>query len=947
MRFLLCLWLFACSRTVTKPSVFEEEPVLPEDSDSDGDGYAFYEDCDDNDPNVNENAIEICDGIDNNCNGDIDEGTLSFFYIDIDGDGFGDENSMVESCDTPEGYVPIPNDCNDEDDTIYPGAPEYCDGIDSNCDGLIDENVTEALFADLDGDGFGDPDTPAEGCEGSEGLVANDLDCDDTDSNINPYSEEVCDLQDNNCDGQIDEGVQNTYYLDDDADLYGSDVSTQACEQPSGYTSVSGDCNDSNPLVNPAAVEICDNLDNDCNQIVDEGLPELTFYSDGDGDGYGDSNSNIQACMQPSGVVSNSDDCDDLNPSVYPGAVELCDGLDNNCNQQVDDGLPFQNYYSDTDGDGFGDPNVLQQACLQPSGTTVDNSDCNDNDININPGAAEICDGLDNNCNQQIDDGLNFSNYFDDDDMDGFGDPSSVLSACFQPNGTVLNGFDCDDSNIDVNPAVTEVCDGIDNDCDGTIDVAASDALPFYPDLDSDGFGSGNPIYTCVQPLGYSEFDTDCDETDIAINPSAVEICDGIDNDCNQLVDDSVVFTDYYLDGDGDGFGNANLSLSACQQPSGYSINSFDCDDSNIEVNPSAVEVCNGLDDDCDGTTDVGAADATAYYPDLDLDGFGFGVPLYECVQPSGYSEFDTDCNDFDNAINPSAVELCDGIDNDCNQLVDDVISQYYYSDLDGDGFGDSSTGVMACAQPSGTVTNADDCDDSDFDVNPSAFETCNNVDDNCDGVIDEPNSSAPLWYYDGDGDGYGGGVTANTCSPPSDFTAMDGDCDDSDFLTNPGATDTCDGYDNDCDGVVDSALDCPCNYETYDGHAYLFCESAQNWYNALNGCEAWGYSLAAVNSPAEQTWLQNRTYSFSTWAWWWIGFHDLNAPNWLEPASGWEWTSGEPVSDVFWAGGQPDNYYNEDCAHFYPNGTWNDLECTRSYYSNTPIYFICESLEP
>ena len=151
--------------------------------------------------------------------------------------------------------MPIPNDCNDEDSSIYPGAPEYCDGIDSNCDGVLDENVTETLFVDSDGDGFGDPNAPAEGCEGAEGLVANSLDCDDSDAEINPASEEVCDTIDNNCDGQIDEGVQNTYFLDDDGDLYGSDVSTLSCDEPSGYTAVSGDCNDSNPLVNPAAVE--------------------------------------------------------------------------------------------------------------------------------------------------------------------------------------------------------------------------------------------------------------------------------------------------------------------------------------------------------------------------------------------------------------------------------------------------------------------------------------------------------------------------------------------------------------------------------------------------------------------------------------------------------------------------------------------------------------------
>ena len=194
---------------------------------------------------------------------------------------------------------------------------------------------------------------------------------------------------------------------------------------------------------------------------------------------------------------------------------------------------------------------------------------------------------------------------------------------------------------------MSEICDGIDNDCDGTIDVGATDALPYYPDLDSDGFGAGSPLYACAQPLGYSPVDTDCDESDFDINPSALEICDGIDNDCNLLVDDNVIFTDYYLDVDGDGFGDANGVLSACAQPSGYSNNSTDCDDSNINVNPAAAELCNGIDDDCDGTVDVGASDAVA------LPRFGLGWPwgrcsTFECAQPSGYSSVDTDCDDGD-----------------------------------------------------------------------------------------------------------------------------------------------------------------------------------------------------------------------------------------------------------------------------------------------------------
>ena len=116
-------------------------------------------------------------------------------------------------------------------------------------------------------------------------------------------------------------------------------------------------------------------------------------------------------------------------------------------------------------------------------------------------------------------------------------------------------------------------------------------------------WGGQSPL--CLYPaLGILGGLTDCDESDFDVNPSALEICDRIDNDCNLLVDDNVIFTDYYLDGWD--FGDANGVLSACAQPSGYSNNSTDCDDSNINVNPAAAELCNGIDDDCDGTVDVG-----------------------------------------------------------------------------------------------------------------------------------------------------------------------------------------------------------------------------------------------------------------------------------------------------------------------------------------------------
>ena len=151
--------------------------------DQDGDGFTEDEDCDDLDADVNPDASETCDGVDNDCDGEIDEGVMDTYYDDADGDGFGDPSSSVDACEALTGTVPNSNDCDDSDSTIYPGAEELCDGIDNNCDGVVDEDLTsQSWYADSDGDGYGDADDSVEACEQPTGYVDNDWDCDDGDS---------------------------------------------------------------------------------------------------------------------------------------------------------------------------------------------------------------------------------------------------------------------------------------------------------------------------------------------------------------------------------------------------------------------------------------------------------------------------------------------------------------------------------------------------------------------------------------------------------------------------------------------------------------------------------------------------------------------------------------------------------------------------------------------
>ena len=468
--------------------------------DNDGDGFPANEDCDDEDPGVRPDAIEVCNGIDDDCNDLVDDTVLGLWYTDADSDTYGDPATEAEACEGEGGQVADNTDCDDQDAEVNPGAEEICNGVDDDCDGELDEDVLLTVWIDADGDGWGEPGTEVEACELLSGEALQGGDCDDTRDDVSPAADEVCDEADNDCDGDIDEEVLSTFYADADEDGYGdASTATEACDVPTGFVEDATDCDDSKAPVNPGATEVCNGVDDNCDGDTDEdsAADAGTWYTDGDGDGYGTGAGTV-SCEQPSGTSTNDTDCDDTDGDVNPGATEVCNDVDDDCDGDTDGGaVDAETWYEDGDEDGYGDPGSSTTECDQPSGYLADNTDCDDNDDDVNPGADEECNDEDDDCDGTIDedDAIDAETWYADTDGDGYGDPDSDTQACEQPSGYEDDDEDCDDGDADVNPGETEVCDGADNDCDGTTDNGFTD---------TDGDGTANCVDATVWDYDFS-----------------------------------------------------------------------------------------------------------------------------------------------------------------------------------------------------------------------------------------------------------------------------------------------------------------------------------------------------------------------------------------------------------------------------------------------------------
>ena len=244
---ILSLGLMACG---DKPGGGGDSGI----DDADGDGVAAEDDCDDENSSIRPGAVERCDGIDNNCNGEIDEGLASTWYADADGDGFGDDASASQGCFPTEEYsTAVPGDCDDADPLVHPAGTETCDGRDNDCNGQVDDPSMfdyDTYYADTDGDTFGDPANTTDACMQPLGYVNDDTDCDDADSTVYPGAPEdggtgsgVADGVDNDCDGAIDDNL-----------LYGTGADGAQSITDGSFADIGGACVEVWSVVDDAVV---------------------------------------------------------------------------------------------------------------------------------------------------------------------------------------------------------------------------------------------------------------------------------------------------------------------------------------------------------------------------------------------------------------------------------------------------------------------------------------------------------------------------------------------------------------------------------------------------------------------------------------------------------------------------------------------------------------------
>jgi hypothetical protein len=450
------------------------------------------------------------------------------YYQDLDNDGYGNAAVTQVGCNPIAGYVTNSTDCNDNNNQIHPGAVDIAgNGIDEDCNGFdaplqlgiyeftgtIDCATQEVVATNVPANMiYSIFEAQGTACAAGGGVFNRSgwnttavLDLNQynqfTVSGINCTNLNLAKLALNHRTSST--GGTPTIFIRSSLDNYASNIDTIASSWngnvaladtvvlPAAFSNISS-VTFRFYVINQATSTSTLRMDNVSvwgNQFT---ISPQTFYFDQDGDGYGNATMTFVACQAPAGYVANNTDCNDADALVNPNTV----------------------WYQDLDNDQIGNTAVTQAACLQPVGYVLTGGDCNDNDANI---IAPIM-------------------YYSDNDQDGYGDEATGTLFCQAPVNMILIGGDCDDNNNAINPGATEVCDGVDNNCNGQEDEGLT-FLNYYFDGDDDGYGIGNPTVSCTPINGYATQTGDCDDSNNSVYPGATdtegnnidENCDGVD----------------------------------------------------------------------------------------------------------------------------------------------------------------------------------------------------------------------------------------------------------------------------------------------------------------------------------------------------------------------------------------------------------------------------------
>jgi hypothetical protein len=630
---------------------------------------------------ADQSRAETCNARDDDCNGVADNG----FNLGAACDGVGECGAGVRECDGSGGAR-----CStDAGGSADQSRAETCNGRDDDCDGAPDDGFNLGGSCD----GVGDCGLGVRECNLAGGVRCST----DPGGTADGSRPEQCNGRDDDCNGAADNGFGIGGACDGIGRCGAGVVECATAATTRCSTDPGGSADESR-------AETCNALDDDCDRLTDE-----DFGVGGACDGRGECGAGVRECETALTTRCSTDPGGSQDQSV----LESCDGLDNDCNGLADNGFGI--------GTACTAPGVCGagvRECATAATTRCSTGPGGSQDRSV----PERCDALDNDCDVSVDE-----DYRVGQSCDGTGACGTGVYEC----------VDAATSACSTNPgrsqdqSVTETCNGIDDDCNGTVDNG------FGIGGVCDGVGAcGAGNRECAGPLA-----TRC-STDRggSRDESRVEQCNGVDDDCDGALDNG-----FGVGGACDGVGACGAGVVECRNTTSTRC-STDVGGSASQVVP---EVCDNLDNDCDGTVDDGVCVCDSRDPDAD-----------------GFSECAGDCDVGDGQVFPGAIERCNGRDDDCDALTDEGY------DNDGDTY-------TTCPGQDPAVV---DCNDTNPAVHPGASEVCgNNVDDDCNGYVDETCACSPT---DPDGDG---------------FSQCEGDCAPADANVNPGEAEVCEGVDTDC----------------------------------------------------------------------------------------------------------------------------------------------------